>query len=283
MMNASVRAALVGAVVGLIQFIIVCWRGPGIGFLDLQLLLVLPYTVGLFLSWWGGLPRWWAVAMAGPGVTAAFALFNIPLLRLPENTHLGDWPILLSFMALSATSYLAGGALVMPVHRGLRVLTAGAVAVSYLAVWSAQDVLAETARAQRLAHVGVPLIVPTLPGHRLTHVGDSGPWLELWYEDEHVLRTIDVAVLPEARATPRTACRKSLPWRDSRVAHMWCRQVAPDIWVSTRQNHTVVFATTANALVRIDSETVPAPDLISILRTFHPVTPSELASLQERD
>lgn len=276
------RAALVGAVVGLTQFILLCWRGPDIGILDLFGLLVVPYSLGFFLSWWGMLPRWAGVATVGPGVTAAFALVNLPLLEIPEDTYLGDWKMCLIFMALSASSYLAAGGLVMPVHRRLRALTVGGVAVAYLAVWSAQGVIAETARADRLARAGIPLIAPVLPDHQLVYASDSESWLQLWYADENNAHAVEVAVGPVFAAPPKVACVKSLPWRDPQGTAE-CREAAPGVWVRDGEVQTSVFATTANALVRVESSIVPEADLIAMLRTFRPVEASELVRLQELD
>ena len=90
----------------------------------------------------------------------AFLLADLPLVRATQTMDSSDWQMGLSLMALGATAYLAAGGLFMQVHRGLRVLTVAGVAVAYLAVWSAQDVLADAAQAHRLARAGIPLSRP---------------------------------------------------------------------------------------------------------------------------
>ncbi|WP_188188545.1 hypothetical protein [Nonomuraea sp. SYSU D8015] len=276
-MNASLRAALVGAVVGLTQFIIVCWRGDDIGALDALGLISVPYALGFFLARWGRLPRWWGVATAGPAITAAFLIANITFLKLPTNLSLDDWQAGLAFMAVGATSYLAAGGLFMPMHLGLRALTVGGVAVAYLAVGSAHDTIMESARAYRLAHAETPLIAPTLPDHSLTYVEYSEPWLELHYQRDG-RGSVYIAVGPETTATPKTACKKSLPWRDFDT-EATCRQVAPGVWLHDGRLDKAVYGMSGNALVRVEGTAVTVEDLVGVLRTFRPVSAEELAKV----
>ncbi|MEU4231834.1 hypothetical protein AB0F17_46705 [Nonomuraea sp. NPDC026600] len=279
-MNAAARAALVGAVVGLAQFVILYWRGDDIGSLDALALIALPYGLGFFLSWWGRLPRWWGVATAGPAVTAAFLLANIFVLRIPEIRDLGDWQTALCLMALGATAYLAAGGIFMPVHRGLRGLLIAGVAVAYVAVWSAPDVIADAARANRLARAEVSLITPTLPDHRLGYLEYVHGWLELSYEGLNDHSRIDVAVGPGSTATPKAACANPVPWDDIQE-HAKCRQVSPGIWLRSGESQKLIFATHGDALVRVESPTMSEKELIAVLGTFHPVEAEELARLYE--
>ncbi|MFD1543705.1 hypothetical protein [Nonomuraea guangzhouensis] len=279
-MNAAARAGLVGAVVGLVQFVILYWRRDDIGSLDAMALIVLPYGLGFFLSWWGRLPRWWGVATMGPAITAVFLLANIFVLRIPEITDLGDWQTALCLMALGATAYLAAGGIFMPVHWGLRGLLIAGVAAVYLAVWSAPDVIADAARANRLSRAEVPLIAPTLPDHRLVYLDYVGGRLELSYEGQDDRSRVDVSVGPESTASLKAACRKSDPWDDIQEYEK-CRRVPPGVWLRSGEYGKIIFATYGDALVRIESPTMSEKELIAVLDTFHPVEAEELARLDE--
>ncbi|MFG1690452.1 hypothetical protein ACGFNP_60635 [Nonomuraea sp. NPDC049269] len=279
-MNAAARAALVGAVVGLAQFVIFYWRGDDLGFLDVLALILLPYGLGFFLSWWGKLPRWWGVATAGPAITAAFLLANIFALLMPKSVDLTDWQTALCLMALGATAYLAAGGIFMPVHSGLRVLLIAGVAVVYLAVWSASNVIADPTPANQPARAKVPLIAPTLPDHRLSDVLYVDDWLELWYEGQDGDSRVGVTVRPRSTASPKAACRNPDP-RDEIMEHTECRQASPGIWLRSGKHGKIIFTTHSTALVRIESPTMSMKELIAVLDTFHPIDAEELARLDE--
>ncbi|GAA3575687.1 hypothetical protein GCM10022419_066060 [Nonomuraea rosea] len=273
------RAALVGAVVGLTQFLILCWRGEDIGILDMMGLIVVPYALGFFLSRFGRLPNWGAVATLGPAITALFLLALVPSLRFPPNLDLGDWQAGLAFMALGATSYLAAGGLAIPMHTRLRFLTVGLVAVTYVGVGSAQGLIADAVRAQRMTEAEMVAMVPVLPGYRLTHMDDSEPWLTLEYESDDIEADIDVAVGPKSIATPKAACGEPVPeFRPSGT----CKQAAPGVWVRTGETSRTAITTHGDALLQVESRlSMPEADLIAILRTFHPIDPWELSYLVE--
>ncbi|MFI7145357.1 hypothetical protein ACIBO2_10600 [Nonomuraea sp. NPDC050022] len=279
-MNASLRAALVGAVVGLAQFVLLCWRGDDIGMLDLLMTVVLSSGLGFFLSWWGGLPSWWGVGLVGPAVIVTFLLADLPLVGATETMDSGDWQMGLSLVALGATAYLAAGALVMPVHRGLRVLTVAGVAVAYLAVWSAQDVLADAAHAHRLARSGVPLVAPTLPDYQLWSLKGVDGRLELRYARDDLIARVDVAVESGSTDSPKGACDYAalnfyLPEEDK------CRQVSPGAWLASSGTQKIIFAWYGDDLVRIESPTLSKKELLAALRSVHPVEAGELARLHE--
>ncbi|MEU7827556.1 hypothetical protein [Nonomuraea sp. NPDC049129] len=279
-MNASLRAALVGAVVGLAQFVLLCWRGDDLGPLDLMMTVVLSSGLGFFLSWWGGLPRWWGVGLVGPAAIVAFLLLALPLVHATETMDSGDWQMGLSLVALGATAYLAAGGLVMPVHRGLRVLTVAGVAVAYLAVWSAQDVLADSARAHRLTRAGVPLVAPTLPDYQLWSLEGLEGRLELRYARDGLVSRVDVAVESGSTDSPKGACDSAalnyyLPEADK------CRQVSPGVWLVPSVTHKIIFAWYGDDLVRIEGLTMSEKELLAVLRSLHPVEAGELARLDE--
>ncbi|MEV0344896.1 hypothetical protein AB0H88_03970 [Nonomuraea sp. NPDC050680] len=279
-MNASLRAALVGAVVGLAQFVLLCLRGDNIGLLDLLMTVVLSSGLGFFLSWWGRLPRWWGVGLVGPAVIVAFLLADLPLVSATETMDSGDWQMGLSLMALGATAYLAAAGLFMSVHRALRVLMVAGVAVAYLAVWSAQDVLADATRAHRLARSGVPLVAPTLPSYRLWSVTGVDGRLELRYEREDGVWQVDVAVEPVGAVSPKGACKHAVPY-DGLPEHAECRQVSPGAWLLPGDSQKILWAWYGDALVRVESLTMGEKELIAVLRSLHPVEARELARLHE--
>ncbi|MFC4112782.1 hypothetical protein [Nonomuraea zeae] len=279
-MNASMRAALVGAVVGLTQFVILCWRGEDIGILDMMGLIITPYALGFLLCRWGRLPRWGAVATAGPAVTAAFLLTLVVSLRFPPSLDLGDWQAGLAFMALGATSYLAAGGLVMPLHVGLRVLTVGLVAVTYIGVASAQSLIVAAARVQTMVDAGYPIMVPDLPDHRLTYLSESGRLLALDYTSDDDFSEIDVTVGAKSLAVAQAACDMDLFGLDEpEGAH--CREAAPGVWVRSGAFGTAVVATHGDALLQLVSRTVPEAELIALVPTFRPIDPWALVTLVE--
>ncbi|MEU7749210.1 hypothetical protein [Nonomuraea sp. NPDC049158] len=279
-MNASLRAALVGAVVGLAQFVLLCMRGDNIGLLDLLMTVVLSSGLGFFLCWWGRLPRWWGVGLVGPAVIVAFLLAQLPLVGATETLDSGDWQMGLSLMGLGATAYLAAGGLSMPVHRRFRVMMVAGVAVAYLAVWSAQDVLADAARAHRLARSGVPLVAPTLPDYRLRSLEGVDGRLELGYEREDGIWQVDVTVKQVSRVSPKRACELAVPY-DGLPEQAECRQVSPGAWLLPGDSQKIIFSWYGDALVRIESLTLGEKELISVLRTLHFVEAGELARLHE--
>jgi hypothetical protein len=279
-MNASLRAALVGAVVGLTQFVLLCLRGDNIGLLDLLMTVVLSSGLGFFLSWWGRLPRWWGVGLVGPAVIVAFLLADLPLVSATETMDSGDWQMGLSLMALGATAYLAAAGLFMSVHRALRVLMVAGVAVAYLGVWSAQDVLADATRAHRLARSGVPLVAPTLPSYRLWSLTGVDGRLELRYEHQDGVLQVHLDVEAGSTESLKSACEYAeldydLPARSN------CRQVSPGVWLLPGDSRKIIWAWYGDDLVRVESLTMGEKELIAVLRSLHPVEARELARLHE--
>jgi hypothetical protein len=186
----------------------------------------------------------------------------------------------LSLMALGATAYLAAGGLFMPAHRGLRVLTVAGVAVAYLAVWSAQDVLADAARAHRLARAGVPLVAPTLPDYRLWYLKGVDGRLALGYEHEDGVLQVHLDVEAASTGSPEDVCEYAEPY-DGLSTHSKCRQVSPGVWFLPGDSRKIIWAWYGDDLVRVESLTLGKKGLLAVLRSLHPVEAGELARLHE--
>ncbi|MER6514169.1 hypothetical protein ABT158_45660 [Nonomuraea sp. NPDC001636] len=269
-MNALIRAALVGAVVGLAQAVI-AFHGPDDAAGNLLLMLFATLPAGMLLSWYAMLRNWWLVALVGQ--FALIALYVGLTMTAPFSVlvGLGSWRVGLITMAAGACGYAVGAGLALPLATPLRVSAVGVAASLFLAAWSNQDVIALAAQAQGMAARDTPNVVPDLPGFRLAEVKVVGPELSLRYE--RATATVLVEVLPETMS-PEQACDDAVDLQEDTT----CVEAAPDLWILRDDHSRTVFTAYENTLVRLSSGTVREEQLLAAACALRPVGLWELAA-----
>ncbi|MFI7691562.1 hypothetical protein ACIBQ6_21010 [Nonomuraea sp. NPDC049655] len=270
-MNALIRAALVGAVVGLAQAVI-AFHGPEDAAGNLLLMLFAPLPAGMLLSWYAMLRNWWLVALLGQ--FALVALYVGLTMTAPFSALLafGAWRVGLITMAAGACGYALGAGIALPVATPLRLSAVGVAASLFLAAWSNHDVTTLAAQAQAMAARNATNVVPDLPGFRLTEVENHHPDLSLTYERADAA-TVVVDVLPET-VPPEHACEEAI----AIPRQMTCTEAAKNIWVLSDDYGRAVFTAHGNTLVRLSSGTVPEKQLLAAARALRPVGLWELAA-----
>ncbi|MER6576393.1 hypothetical protein [Nonomuraea sp. NPDC001023] len=270
-MNALIRAALVGAVVGLAQAVL-AFHGPDDAAGNLLLMLFAPLPAGMLLSWYAMLRNWWLVALLGQ--FALIALHVGLTMTAPFSALLafGAWRVGLITMATGACGYALGAGIALPVATPLRLSAVGVAASVFLAAWSNHDVTALAAQAQAMAARNATNVVPDLPGFRLTEVEIHHPDLSLTYERADAA-TVAVDVLPET-VSPEHACERE----GTDPGHMTCTEAAPDLWVLRYDYGRVVFTARGNTLLRIAAGDVPEKQLLAAARALRPVGLWKLAA-----
>lgn len=268
-MSALVRAALVGAVVGIAEAMLYVF-GDADEIPVVLAMALLPFPLGMFLSWFGRLPLSWAVSTLASFLLyvlmLAFAVFG---LTLSTAMDFGAVTGTAAFMALGVIGYVAA-AIVMPGPAKARSLAAGFVAVTCLGLGLPHDLIAAGAQAERLHRAGLPLVGPGLDGFRLTHADDytghpDEPELHLTYEGEGTM--IEVRVLRPDLTGPYLACEY-----DSGAD---CRQVRDGVWMDRCR---VMHASRGGTTVRLEGETASHGTLLALLDTFRPIPLTELAA-----
>ncbi|WP_431897322.1 hypothetical protein [Nonomuraea sp. bgisy101] len=132
-MNALLRAALAGAVIGLLESIL--WsHGPEDDGTGAMLMLFVPFPLGLLLCRLAVLPLWGVVAGVAPFIIMLLFGACLERLTMPEIMDFGIVQGTLIFMGIGASGYVAATALVMPGRKVLSLSTTGAVLVLYCAV-----------------------------------------------------------------------------------------------------------------------------------------------------
>ncbi|MGW4406696.1 hypothetical protein ACWEJ6_21900 [Nonomuraea sp. NPDC004702] len=269
-MNALIRAALVGAVVGLAQAVI-AFHGPDDAAGNLLLMLFATLPAGMLLSWYAMLRNWWLVALLGQFALVALYVGLTTTAPFSVLVGFGSWRVGLITMAAGACGYAVGAGLALPLATPLRVSAVGVAASLFLAAWSNQDVIALAAQAQGMAARDTTNVVPDLPGFRLAEVKVVGPGLSLWYE--RATATVLVEVLPETMS-PEQACDDAVDLQED----MTCVEAAPDLWILRDDHSGTVFTAYENTLVRLSSGTVREKQLLAAARALRPVGLWELAA-----
>ncbi|MFI9594623.1 hypothetical protein [Nonomuraea sp. NPDC052265] len=269
-MNALIRAALVGTVVGLAQAII-AFHGPGDAVGNLLLMLFATLPLGMLLSWYGMLRNWWLASLLGQ--FALIALYVGLTMTVPVSVLVGfgGWRVGLIAMAAGACGYALGAGIALPVAAPVRVSAVGVAASLFLAAWSNQEVIALAAQSQAMAGRDTANVVPDLPGFRLVEVDVFGPELSLRYE--RATATVLVDVSPETMS-PEQACDDEVIPRED----MTCVEAAPDLWILRGDYGSTVFTAHEDTLVRLSSEDVHEKRLLAAADTLRPVGLWELAA-----
>ncbi|MFI7105100.1 hypothetical protein ACIBK9_02220 [Nonomuraea sp. NPDC050227] len=269
-MNALIRAALVGAVVGLAQAVI-AFHGPEDAAGNLLLMLFAPLPAGMLLSWYAMLRNWWLVALLGQFALVALYVGLTMTAPVSVLVGFGSWRVGLITMAAGACGYAVGAGLALPLATPLRVSAVGVAASLFLAAWSNQDVIALAAQAQGMTARDTTNVVPDLPGFRLTQAKIYGPELSLWYE--RATATVFVDVLSETMS-PEQACDDVVDPQED----MTCVEAAPDLWILRTDHGSTVYTAYENTLVRLSSRAVPEKQLLAAARALRPVGLWELAA-----
>ncbi|MFI7419348.1 hypothetical protein [Nonomuraea sp. NPDC049684] len=270
-MNALIRAALVGAVVGLAQAVI-AFHGPEDAAGNLLLMLFATLPAGMLLSWYAMLRNWWLVALLGQ--FALIALYVGLTMTAPVSDLLafGAWRVGLISMAAGACGYALGGGMALPLATPVRLSAVGVAASVFLAAWSNHDVTVLAAQAQAMAARNATNVAPDLPGFRLTEVEIRHPDLSLTYKRADAA-TLVVDVLPETMS-PEHACDDAVDLQED----MTCVEAAPDLWILRYDYGSTVFTAHGNTLVRLDGGNVPEKQLLAAARALRPIGLWELAA-----
>ncbi|AQZ66999.1 hypothetical protein BKM31_41065 [[Actinomadura] parvosata subsp. kistnae] len=263
--------------------------GPEDDFSGAGAMFLAPFPAGMILGWVVGLPRWWLIAVAAPFVNMAIIVLGLRGLTVPELMELGSLPGSLMFAAIGAGGHIAATAMLGQVDRTLRLSVIGALVVGFAGMSWNTDAIREAARAQRLAHSGIPLIGLGSQQYRPVHLAEwFGEWeagppsIELSYARLRDRAEIQLYVMPGTVGVPQTACSEPLPdVANRRDVSGSCRQVSTDVWVRTESAGTRVFAKHENALVQVASDRVSEADLLLILPTLRRTTAEELAAIGE--
>ncbi|MFI6921693.1 hypothetical protein ACIBIZ_17220 [Nonomuraea spiralis] len=269
-MNALIRAALVGAVVGLAQVVIVL-RGPQNDAANLVLMLFAPLPLGMLLSWYAMLRNWWLVSLLGQ--FAVIALYAGLTMTAPVSALVGfgDWRLGLIVMTAGACGYALGAGLAMPAATPLRVSAVGVAASLFLAAWSNQEVIALAAQEQAMADRNIPHVAPDLPGFRLTETTVDGPELFLQYQRPGADILFEIR---QGTMTPEQACEDELDLQNDET----CVEVSQDVWALRTEYGSSMFAAFGDAALEICSANVPEKRLLAALGTVRPISIWELAA-----
>ncbi|NUR91651.1 MAG: hypothetical protein HOY71_46895 [Nonomuraea sp.] len=270
-MNAMIRAALVGAVVGLAQVLIHLF-GPRDMVGNELLMLFAPFPLGLALSWFGMLRRWGLVALFGQLAVMILhigMIFTVPMSVVME---FGAWQGGLVLMLAGACGYSMGAGLAMPVNTALRVSAVGVAASLVLAAWSNQTVIGYASVAKATAEAGLPLLAPDIPGFHLEKATLQDGTLHLWYTRPSYSATVMAEVRPKT-SYPEEACRDDLSNFRGK-----CRAVSPGVWSLHREIGRTLYASHENALLVVNGESMWEGDLLAVLSSFRPVNAMELAA-----
>ncbi|MEV4398386.1 hypothetical protein [Nonomuraea sp. NPDC049607] len=269
-MNALIRAALVGAVVGLAQAVI-AFHGPDDAAGNLLLMLFATLPLGMLLSWYAMLRNWWLASLLGQfALIALYVGLNVTA-PVSVMVGFGAWRVGLIIMAAGACGYALGAGIALPVAAPVRVSAVGVAASLFLAAWSNQDVIALAAQSQAMTARDTSNAVPDLPGFRLDKVEVRGPELSLRYERAPDILLVEV--LPETMP-PAQACADEV----DRHEDVTCVQAAPDLWILRDDFGNVVFTAHGNTLVRLSGEDMDEKQLLAAAATLRPVGLWELAA-----
>ncbi|MEV0621163.1 hypothetical protein AB0I81_48090 [Nonomuraea sp. NPDC050404] len=266
-MNALIRAALVGAVVGLTEAAL----AAHLSVFTLLMMLLVPVPLSLALSYWGRLPRWWLVALLGPvGAIACFGMLPVTPAELAGMTGWVGYP---AFMGLCALGFALATFWVVPAGRAARLTAVGAFAVFSVTALLGRDSITVLVAAQTAVRDGLPLVAAKLPDYRLTDVTvDDGRHLILSYERSRDGQELMLQVERRSEKTPRSACAD--------VAESGandCREVADGVWRDESDPGMLLFAVRGDAFIEAYNEVATQEDVLAVLRAVRPVQWWELA------
>jgi hypothetical protein len=271
-MNALIRAALVGAVIGIGEAALAQVVDDDI--LVFLAMLAMPLPAGMLLTLWGRLPWWWLISILGPGFIV-MGFIAAPV-RPAEIAGMGGWGSLVAFMGIGAAGYLLAGATALPLSKGTRLATIGTVLVLGIAVVLGERPLSALVAAQTMAREHVPVIATDQPDYRLDSVNEEEGILFLHYERRRDGLEVAVTVqAPYGLTAGQAAC--GLGVRGA------CEEVAPGIWGDHVDLGSTMVTVRGNALVEVAGELATKDDLLPVLRNMRPMNAWELAWLALKD
>ncbi|MEV4174389.1 hypothetical protein [Nonomuraea sp. NPDC049709] len=287
-MNALIRIALVGAVIGLGESVLVVCVSERNVLLAFLAMVFVPFPVSMALCWWGKLPHWWLVSVLGPMIVIFYFLLTLAVgvdASLAGDLGIGEWGGRLILMGVGAGAFTFAGALVMPMHLALRLTTLGVVVALCTASWVGADVIRMAGVTWQMASKGVPVVAPDLPEHRLVFAdleeGAVADVLGLSYERRFDQGDLSVFVASVHEKTAREACESQSRLDGTRVGEglpATCREVWGGSWVRTEVGSTSVLAVRGDALVEVHSAWATEAQLLAVLPTIRPVDAWDLAA-----
>ncbi|GAA1698716.1 hypothetical protein GCM10009733_111530 [Nonomuraea maheshkhaliensis] len=271
-MNALIRAALVGAVIGIGEAALAQVVDDNI--LVFLVMLALPLPAGMLLTLWGRLPLWWLISILGPVfVVMGFIAAPVPPADIAE---MGGWSSLVAFMGIGAAGYLFAGATALPLSMVTRLATIGTVLVLGIAVVLGEKPLSALVAAQTMARGHVPVIAADQPDYRLDSVNVQEGILFLDYERRRDGLEVAVTVqAPYGLTAGQAACGSGV-----RGA---CEEVVPGIWGDHVDLGSTMVTVRGNAFVEVTGELATKDDLLPVLRNMRPMNAWELAWLALKD
>ncbi|PZG16847.1 hypothetical protein [Nonomuraea aridisoli] len=281
------RGALVGLAAGGVQAGIWAVSPPWDGHSGVDGPYSMPMTAALFLLGAGlaavaRLPRWPLVALAGCLATLFLggALWGIT----PETSFYDfDRSLLGVVHVVSAvTAFAAAAATRWWTWLGLIALVCALAVPLEEPAWRWH-------LARAFERVGVPLVAPDVPGHRLHSVswpsvgGGHEPVLDMEYrrpgaEADGSLPAVQVIVRRDAAGTAGQACARPYHLESWAYSGGHCRAASEHHWVrSGRNGRIAVFTRAAGALIQLESHRAGERTLLSAARAIHPISPETLA------
>ncbi|MGW3347116.1 hypothetical protein ACWDA3_27760 [Nonomuraea rubra] len=270
-MNALIRAALVGAVIGIGEAALAQQVDDNI--LVFLAMLAMPVPAGTLLTLWGRLPLWWLISILGPVfVVMGFIAAPVPPAEIAE---MGGWGSLVAFMGIGAVGYLLAGAAALPLRMLTRLATIGTVLTLGIAAALGERPLTALVAAQTMAREHVPVIATDQPQYRLDSVDEEEGILFLHYERRRDGLEVAITVQAPHGLTAEQACGSGV-----RGA---CKEVAPGIWGDHVDLGSTLVTVRGNALTEVTGELATKDDLLAVLRDMRPMDAWELAWLALKD
>lgn len=280
----SLRGAAVGLVVGAVVAVIYAdaiAQEHELGtLLNTTLMFLVPFPLGAAGAALMRMPRWGAVAIAGPIATAVLgaALMQvIPdfyLFGFDEMWTIGVWAVA-GVLGYVAAAWWAR-------DRWVAITVTGLLLSVHVISGQVRDPLHEWQEALAFRRSGIPLLAPERPGYTISRA-------ELWTGEEDGTAIlleytrpgrmeVQVFLRPATAAAPRAACGSPYPrltWSTNGVS---CTPSGGDRWIREDSNGEVAaFAWHGGALVQADGVAMTPQELFSLLDSLRPVTAAWLA------
>ncbi|MGR6914792.1 hypothetical protein ACU635_11150 [[Actinomadura] parvosata] len=284
-MNALIRAALVGAVIGLGQAALAVQATEYDNLLVFLAMLAGAFPAGGLLCWWGKLPLPWLISAVGsPGVVVYLPASKIPFRDIVD---LGEWGGRLVFMGLGVGAFTFAAALVVPMSRNVRLPVLGALLALGLLAPLGRDSLAALAGMQVLAREGVPAVGLDAPGYRLTTFSAEEATLTLRYERQRDGAELAVSVEPRRWTEPQETCysgrfhlSRPAPPGAGRVR---CEEEPDGVWVRSDDMRYAVIAPHGAATVEVFGDSASVAELRAAFATLRPLRWHEVVWLRAAD
>ncbi|AQZ68934.1 unnamed protein product [[Actinomadura] parvosata subsp. kistnae] len=272
-MNALMRAALAGAVIGLGQATLAVLAREHVNLLVFLAMLAGAFPAGGLLCWWGRLPLPWLISAVG----SSGVMVYIPAIAIPfqDIVDLGEWGGRLVFMGLGVGAFTFAAALVVPMSRNVRLPVLGALLVLGLLAPLGRDSLTALAGMQVLARDGVPAVGLDAPGYRLTTFSAVEATLTLRYERQRDGAELVVSAEPRKWTEPQETCynggfHRSGP-APSGAGRVRCEKEPDGVWVRSDDKRYAVIAPHGAVTVEVFGDTASVAELRAAFATLRPL------------